>query len=97
MMNILKDRKGCYKVLAILFAIILVASFIAAMISSNGGQVKIESVMIDGRGAELSADLYYPAAACFAQPDSRIAPVISSSSTLWPFSLTWESLRPRKS
>ena len=47
--------------LKLLLVIIFVASFIAAMISSNAGKIKIESVQIDVRGAELSADLYYPA------------------------------------
>ncbi|MCR4998587.1 MAG: hypothetical protein K6A05_01960 [Lachnospiraceae bacterium] len=59
----MKEQKSImYKrMLAILVAIILVCQLVAAFISSSGGRVKIESVQIDGRGAELSADLYYPA------------------------------------
>ena len=41
--------------------VILVASFIAQMISTQGGRIKVEAIQIDSRGAMLSADLYYPA------------------------------------
>ena len=39
----------------------LLSQLFAAMISSDTGAIKIESIMLDARGAELSADLYYPA------------------------------------
>lgn len=42
-------------------AVIILAGLFAALISSNGGKIKIQSIIIDARGAELSGDLYYPA------------------------------------
>lgn len=61
MKNLCRDRKSCKRLIAILIVIIMGSSFVAALISSKGGTIKIESIMIDARGAELSADLYYPA------------------------------------
>lgn len=49
------------KLLVICMCVILLCSFFAQLISSNGGKIKIESIQIDPRGAELSGDLYYPA------------------------------------
>ena len=46
---------------AISLCVLLFASFIAQMISTQGGSIKVESIQIDSRGAMLSADLYYPA------------------------------------
>lgn len=57
----LKTAAGCRRLLTLLFAIIMVSSCIAQMISSSVGKIKIESIQIDPRGAELSGDLYYPA------------------------------------
>lgn len=54
-------REGCKRWVAILAAVILLTSFFAALISSDGGKIKIESISIDARGAELTGDLYYPA------------------------------------
>lgn len=48
-------------VLAVCLAVIFVSSFAAQLISSQGGEIKIEQIQIDARGAVLSADLYYPA------------------------------------
>ena len=47
--------------IAVLLAVMLLSQLFAAMISSDTGAIKIESIMLDARGAELSADLYYPA------------------------------------
>ena len=49
--------------IAVLLAVMLLSQLFAAMISSDTGAIKIESIMLDARGAELSADLYYPAGA----------------------------------
>lgn len=57
----LSTREGCMKLLVICMCVILICSFFAQLISSNGGKIKIESIQIDPRGAELSGDLYYPA------------------------------------
>ena len=62
--------------MALVFAIvILVCSFTAQMISSDGGKVKISNVKIDVRGAVLDADLYYPAFT--SEEDSLPAVVVS--------------------
>jgi len=57
----LQTREGCKRWLAILMAVILTASFIAQLISSQGGSIKVENITIDARGAEMNGDLYYPA------------------------------------
>ena len=57
----LKTKDGCVRLLLILLCAILVFSFIAQCISSDGAKIKIEEISIDARGAVLSADLYYPA------------------------------------
>lgn len=57
----LNTREGCKRWLAILLAVILVTSFIAQMIASQGGSIKISNITIDARGAEMNGDLYYPA------------------------------------
>ena len=56
----LKTRAGCKKLLALFIALILISSFFAQLVQTNGGTVKVEPIMIDARGAELSAELYYP-------------------------------------
>ena len=56
-----KTREGCFRILALLLAIILASSFCAALISSNFGQVKIEHVTIDMRGGVFDGKLYIPA------------------------------------
>lgn len=57
----LATADGCKRWIAILLSLILLASFFAAMVSSNFGSIKIESIRIDARGAALVGDLYYPA------------------------------------
>lgn len=57
----LKTRSGCGRLLALFLCGILLFSFCAALISSNFGKVKISSLAIDARGAELDLDLYIPA------------------------------------
>ena len=57
----LKSKAGCKKLLALFIVLILVSSFFAQLVQTNGGTIKVEPIMIDARGAELSAELYYPA------------------------------------
>ena len=54
----LSTEKGCRKTLAILLCIVLLASLFAQLISTNFGSVKISTLTIDSRGAELDIDLY---------------------------------------
>ncbi len=56
----LKTKSGCNRLLAIFIAIILISSFFAQLVQTNGGTVKIEPITIDARGAELTGELYYP-------------------------------------
>lgn len=49
------------KVLAILLCIVLLSSFVAQLISSDFGKVKVSALTIDVRGGELDMDLYVPA------------------------------------
>lgn len=56
----LKTKQGCNRLLAIFIAIILISSFFAQLVQTDGGTVKVESITIDARGAELNAELYYP-------------------------------------
>ena len=60
-MLLFKDKKSCKRFAAICIAVILLASFFAQMVSTNGGKIKIETIRVDARGAELVGDLYYPA------------------------------------
>ena len=57
----LKTLDGCKRVLALLLVIIFATSFMAALISSDFGKVKISHLKFDVRGAEIDADLYVPA------------------------------------
>ncbi len=57
----LKTKEGCWRLLAIFLAVILLSSFAARMISSDAGEIKISRVTYDSRGATVDADLYYPA------------------------------------
>lgn len=56
----LKTKEGCWRLLAIFLIIILLSSFAARLVSSDGGKVKISRVTFDSRGATINADLYYP-------------------------------------
>ena len=53
--------ESCRRLIVFLLCLILLSSCAAQFISSDGGRIKIESIQIDPRGAELSGDLYYPA------------------------------------
>jgi acetyl esterase/lipase len=57
----LETPDGCRRLLVIYIAAILFFSFLGAVISSNGGKVKISSLTIDSRGAEINIDQYVPA------------------------------------
>lgn len=56
----LKTKAGCNKLLAIFIALILISGFFGQLVQTSGGTVKVEPIVIDARGAELSAELYYP-------------------------------------
>ena len=56
-----KTKEGCKRLIAVFLAIILLSSFLAHLLSTDGGTVKITRVKIDTRGAVMDADLYYPA------------------------------------
>ncbi len=57
----LKTAQGCRRILFLLVALILVLSFVGSLISSNGGKIKVSSLTIDSRGAEIRIDQYVPA------------------------------------
>lgn len=56
-----KTLIGCKRTTALLICTILLFSFLASLLSSNFGKVKIEEVTIDQRGASLDGLMYYPA------------------------------------
>jgi len=57
----LKTQEGRWRILAMFLAIILVSAFLGRLVQSDYGTVKVEQVTIDSRGAEINAELYYPA------------------------------------
>lgn len=57
----LKTAEGSRRLLALFIALILVFGFFAREIQTDGGRIKVEQITIDARGAELTAELYYPA------------------------------------
>ncbi|WP_394961145.1 dienelactone hydrolase family protein [Candidatus Allofournierella merdavium] len=57
----LSTKEGSARLLALFLALILVCSFAARMVSTDGGNVKISRVVFDSRGATIDAQLYYPA------------------------------------
>lgn len=57
----LATASGSRKILAILLAVILICSFVAQLISSDFGKVKVSDITIDARGAELHFQQYVPA------------------------------------
>ena len=56
----LQTIEGSRKLIVILMGIILACSFVACLIQTTGGKVKIEEVKFDARGAVQDADLYIP-------------------------------------
>lgn len=57
----LKTRQGCRRLFACLLVFILICSFLAAVVATDGGKVKHSRVTIDARGAVFEGDLYIPA------------------------------------
>ena len=57
----LSSIEGCRRTIALLLAIILLSSFAAVMIQTDGGNINISQVQFDARGGVQDADLYYPA------------------------------------
>ncbi len=54
------ESKNSKKLLTVLLVIIFLCGFVAHMITTNGGRVKVETVTLDARGATETARLYYP-------------------------------------
>ena len=57
----LNTAGGCKRLLSLLVALVIVLSFFAQLISTDGGRIKVEKIRIDARGATLEGELYYPA------------------------------------
>lgn len=55
-----KTKQGCLRLIAIFMVIILLSTFFAHLMSTDGGNVKITRLKLDTRGATVDADLYYP-------------------------------------
>lgn len=56
----LKTREGCKNYMILFICLILVFSFVASLIQSDFGKIKITNVKFDARGAVQDADLYIP-------------------------------------
>lgn len=56
----LSTKEGCRHYLILFTCLILAFSFLASLIQTNFGQVNIENVKFDARGAVQDADLYTP-------------------------------------
>lgn len=56
----LSTKEGCRYYLILFTCLILAFSFLASLIQTNFGQVNIENVKFDARGAVQDADLYTP-------------------------------------
>ena len=54
-------KQGCVRLALLCAAIIFISSFFAQLIQTDFGEIKIEKITIDARGAELTGELYYPA------------------------------------
>lgn len=54
-------KEGCTRLLVLFLSLILAFSFVARLIATDGGSVKISRVVFDSRGATIDAQLYYPA------------------------------------
>lgn len=57
----LKTKSGCFRTLSVCIIVILLSGFIAHLMSTDMGSVKITRLTLDVRGASVDADLYYPA------------------------------------
>ena len=57
----LKTKEGCWRLLIIFLALIVLFSCAARLVSSDAGKIKISRVTFDSRGATVTADLFYPA------------------------------------
>ena len=55
-----QTRRGCFRLMAIFMAIILVFGFMGILFESDFGKLKVSQVKVDFRGAALSGELYYP-------------------------------------
>lgn len=56
----LKTFEGCKRLFVLFLIVILVSSFFARLVQTDFGKIKVEPIIIDARGAELTAELYYP-------------------------------------
>ena len=56
-----KTKEGCSRLLALFIILILLSSFLGQLSQTDGGAIKIESIVLDAQGAELNGELYYPA------------------------------------
>lgn len=56
-----KTVEGSRRWLALFIIVILLSGFFARCVQTDGGRLKVEEITIDARGAELTAELYYPA------------------------------------
>ena len=57
----LKTAEGCKRLLGLCLVVIFVFGLLGAIIESDGGKVKVSSLKIDSRGAEIRIDQYVPA------------------------------------
>lgn len=57
----LKKKSGCFRTLSVCIIVILLSGFIAHLMSTDMGRVKVTRLTLDVRGASVDADLYYPA------------------------------------
>lgn len=57
----LKTRKGSARLLVLFMALVLVFSFLAQLVTSNGFKVSVTDVTIEVRGADLTMEVYKPA------------------------------------
>ncbi len=56
----LSTKEGCLRLLALFLCVILATNFLAMLLSTDNGKIKIEKIIIDARGSELEGLLYYP-------------------------------------
>lgn len=56
----LKTRDNALRLFWLCVALILLFSFVAQLVSTDFGRLKIQRLTIDARGAEIVGDIYYP-------------------------------------